>query len=73
MTKQEISAVSSKKKQKGGKAEKREPTFTREQLICSKKFRCRQDALAVVLEENEKVSVSEAAERLKQFMKRKVE
>lgn len=49
-----------------------EPTFTKEQLISSMKFRHRRDALAVCLDDNKKYTLGEAEKALADFLKGKV-
>ena len=49
-----------------------EVKYTKEQLLSSAVFRNRKDALQVVIQDGEKVTVAEAKTRLKNFMKGKV-
>lgn len=53
--------------------EKKEATFTKEQLVKSDKYADRQDALRVVLKNNKSYTFSEVDEALKKFMKGKVD
>lgn len=46
--------------------------FTKDALLASGIFDNRKDALAVVIQDGEEVSIEEAAARLDKFMKRKV-
>jgi|LFRM01.1.fsa_nt_gb hypothetical protein len=51
---------------------KKEPKFTKEQLIKSKMYRHQIDVLKVVLEENKTYSISETDKLINDFLKRKV-
>lgn len=51
---------------------KKEPKFTKEQLIKSKMYRHQIDILKVVLEENKTYSISETDKLINDFLKRKV-
>lgn len=55
------------------KTEKKIPIFTREQLLRAKRFANRRDALGVIVELDEAITMKEAEDRLQKFMKRKVE
>ncbi len=47
-------------------------TFTKEALLTSGYFDNRKDALAVLIEDGEEISIEEAQTRLAEFLKRKV-
>lgn len=47
--------------------------FSKDALIASGIFDNRKDALAIAIDDGEKISVEEAAARLEKLMKRKVE
>lgn len=47
-------------------------TFTKEALLASGYFDNRKDALAVLIEDGEEISIEEAQTRLDEFLKRKV-
>lgn len=51
---------------------KKEPKFTKEQLIKSKMYRHQIDILKIVLEENKIYSISETDKLINDFLKRKV-
>lgn len=51
---------------------KKEPKFTKEQLIKSKMYRHQIDVLKVVLEEDKTYSISETDKLINDFLKRKV-
>ena len=51
---------------------KKEPKFTKEQLIKSKMYRHQIDILKVVLEENKTYSIPETDKLINDFLKRKV-
>jgi len=51
---------------------KKEPKFTKEQLIKSKMYRHQIDILKVVLEEDKTYSISETDKLINDFLKRKV-
>lgn len=51
---------------------KKEPKFTKEQLIKSKMYRHQIDVLNVVLEEDKTYSISETDKLINDFLKRKV-
>lgn len=51
---------------------KKEPKFTREQLIKSKMYRHQIDILKIVLEENKTYSIPETDKLINDFLKRKV-
>ncbi len=51
---------------------KKEPKFTKEQLIKSKMYRHQIDVLKVVLEENKTYSIPETDKLINDFLKRKV-
>lgn len=51
---------------------KKEPKFTKEQLIKSKMYRHQIDILKIVLEENKTYSISETDKLINDFLKRKV-
>ena len=53
--------------------EKKIPVFTKEQLLRSKKFANRRDALGAIVEPDEAITMKEAEDRLQKFMKRKVD
>lgn len=47
-------------------------TFTKEALLASGYFDNRKDALAVLIDDGEEISIEEAQTRLDEFLKRKV-
>ena len=47
-------------------------TFTKEALLASGYFDNRKDALAVLIEDGESITIAEAQARLDEFLKRKV-
>lgn len=49
-----------------------EPLFSKEMILKSKRFKNRRDALNVILNDNEELTVEEVQKRLDEFMKRKV-
>lgn len=51
---------------------KKEPKFTKEQLIKSKMYRHQIDILKIVLEENKTYSIPETDKLINDFLKRKV-
>lgn len=51
---------------------KKEPKFTKEQLIKSKMYRHQIDILKIVLKENETYSIPETDKLINDFLKRKV-
>lgn len=51
---------------------KKEPKFTKEQLIKSKMYRNQIDILKIVLEENKTYSILETDKLINDFLKRKV-
>ena len=51
---------------------KKEPKFTKEQLIKSKMYRNQIDILKIVLEENKAYSIPETDKLINEFLKRKV-
>lgn len=51
---------------------KKEDTFTKNQLIRSKKFKCYRDALNVILNDQKNYTISEVEKSLADFMKGKV-
>ena len=46
--------------------------FTKEQIISSKQFANRQDALAVIIEDDEELTIEEVKGRLNKFMSEEV-
>lgn len=54
------------------KAPESQETFTKEALLTSGYFDNRKDALAVLIEDGEEISIEEAQTRLAEFLKRKV-
>ena len=48
------------------------PVFTKEQIISSKQFANRQDALAVIIEDDEELTIEEVKDRLNKFMSKEV-
>ena len=48
------------------------PVFTKEQIISSKQFANRQDALAVIIEDDEELTIEEVKDRLNKFMSEEV-
>lgn len=51
---------------------KKEVTFTKNQLLLSKRFKPSRDALYAILKENEQYTISEVEKILADFMKGKV-
>ncbi|MEY8366136.1 hypothetical protein AALA22_10910 [Anaerovoracaceae bacterium 41-7] len=54
------------------KAPESQETFTKEALLTSGYFDNRKDALAVLIEDGESITIAEAQARLAEFLKRKV-
>ena len=54
------------------KAPESQETFTKEALLTSGYFDNRKDALAVLIEDGESITIAEALARLAEFLKRKV-
>ena len=54
------------------KAPESQETFTKEALLTSSYFDNRKDALAVLIEDGESITIAEAQARLAEFLKRKV-
>ena len=54
------------------KAPESQETFTKEALLTSGYFYNRKDALAVLIEDGESITIAEAQARLAEFLKRKV-
>lgn len=61
--------IQEEKKEKG---EKKEPTFSKEQLLLSERFRERRDMIAALLHNGEQYTIKEAEERMEQYRKGKV-
>lgn len=47
-------------------------TFTKEQIIKSKKYNRHRDVLISILEENKSYSIEDIEQKIKEFLKRKV-
>lgn len=54
------------------KAPESQETFTKKALLASGYFDNRKDALAVLIEDGESITIAEAQARLAEFLKRKV-
>lgn len=60
------------KKKEENKVEKAIDKYTKEQIINSKKYNKYRDVLKSILEENKSYSIEDIEQKIKEFLKRKV-